>query len=97
MIVLRNFSKLFSILGQIMAFLTIILLGLIYINQALPVAILPENFYNTLLSIKEYSVILTITMCGLAFACKRSLFIFIPFCILAICALALYSITLIQG
>ena len=94
MIVLRNFSKLFSILGQIMAFLTIILLGLIYINQALPVAILP---YNTLLSIKEYSVILTITMCGLAFACKRSLFIFIPFCILAICALALYSITLIQG
>lgn len=77
-----------------MAFLTIILLGLIYLNQALPVQFLPEDFYNTLLSIKEYAVILTITVCGLSFACKRSFLIFIPFCILAICALACYSITL---
>jgi len=36
MIVLKNFSKFFSYLGQIMAFLTIILLGLVYLNQALP-------------------------------------------------------------
>ncbi|MGN0798460.1 MAG: hypothetical protein ACI4L7_02750 [Christensenellales bacterium] len=97
MIILRNFSKLFTTLGQIMAFLTIILLGLIYINQAFPIAVLPENFYNTLLSIKEYAVILTITTCGLAFACKRSLFIFIPFCLLAVCALAMYSIVLFRA
>lgn len=94
MIIFSSFAKIFNIIGQIMAFLTIILLGLIYLNQALPVQFLPEDFYNTLLSIKEYAVILTITVCGLSFACKRSFLIFIPFCILAICALACYSITL---
>ncbi len=94
MIILRNFSKFFSYLGQIMAFLTIIILGLTYLNQALPFAFLPENFSTLLTSIKEYAVILTITVCGLSFACRRSLLIFIPFCILAICALACYSIVL---
>ncbi len=94
MIIFSSFSKFFNILGQIMAFLTIILLGLIYLNQIVPVQFLPEDFYNTLLNIKEYAVILTITVCGLSFACKRSIFIFIPFCLLAICALACYSITL---
>lgn len=77
-----------------MAFLTIIILGLVYLNQALPFRFLGENFYNVLLSIKEYAVILTITVCGLGFACRRSIIIFIPFCLLAICALACYSITL---
>ncbi|MBR4002931.1 MAG: hypothetical protein IKI95_02530 [Clostridia bacterium] len=96
MIVLKNFSKFFSYLGQIMAFLTIILLGLVYLNQALPFSFLGENFYNLLLSIKEYAVILTITVCGLGFACRRSILIFIPFCVLAICALACYSIVLFQ-
>ena len=94
MIILRNFSKFFSYLGQIMAFLTIIILGLTYLNQALPFPFLPSNFANTLTNIKEYAVILTITVCGLSFACRRSLFIFIPFCVLAVCALACYSIVL---
>ena len=96
MIILKNFSKFFSYLGQIMAFLTIIILGLTYLNQALPFPFLPANFASTLESIKEYAVILTITVCGLSFACRRSLFIFIPFCLLAVCALACYSIVLFQ-
>jgi len=94
MILLRNFSKMFSSLGQLMAFLTIILLGLIYLNDALPVQFLPANTYQLLTNIKDYAVILTITVCGFALACKTSLFIFIPFCVMAVCALACYSIVI---
>lgn len=96
MLILRNFSKFFSYLGQIMAFLTIIILGLTHLNNAIGISLLPRNFANTLESIKEYAVILTITVCGLSFACKRSIIIFIPFCILALCALACYSIVLFR-
>ena len=96
MIVLKSLSKPLSILAQIMAFLTIIILGLLYLNQALPIKFLGEDFAQKLEYIKEYAVILTITVCGLSFACKTSLIIFIPFCILAICALACYSIVLFQ-
>ena len=96
MILLRNFSKFFNVLAQIMAFLTIIMLGLIYLNDAVPVKFLPENFYNTIVSIKDYAVILTITVCGLSFACKRSMFIFIIFCVFAVCALACYSIVIFR-
>lgn len=94
MLILKNFSKFFSYLGQIMAFLTIILLGLIYLNDALPVSFIGADFLAKLRAIKEYAVILTITVCGMSFACRRSLLIFIPFCLLAICALACYSIIL---
>ncbi len=96
MIGLSSLSKPLTILAQIMAFLTIIILGLLYLNQALPISFLPVDFSQKLEYIKEYAVILTITVCGLSFACKRSLFIFIPFCILAVCALACYSIILFK-
>lgn len=96
MIVLRSLSKPLAILGQVMAFLTIIILGLLYLNKALPIDFLGPDFGQKLEYIKEYAVILTITVCGVSFACKTSLFIFIPFCILAICALACYSIVLFQ-
>ena len=79
-----------------MAFLTIILLGVLYLNQALPISFLGEDIALKLEHIKEYAVILTITVCGLAFACRRSLIIFIPFCILAVAALACYSIVLFK-
>ena len=95
MIVLKNLSKPLGALAQIMAFLTIIILGLLYLNQAVPFDFLGD-FGLKLQYIKEYAVILTITVCGLSFACRRSLIIFIPFCILAICALACYSIVLFQ-
>ena len=95
MIVLKNLSKPLSALAQIMAFLTIIILGLLYLNQAIPFDFLGD-FGSKLEYIKEYAVILTITVCGLSFACRRSLIIFIPFCILALCALACYSIVLFQ-
>lgn len=94
MILFKNFSKFFSSLGQIMAFLTIILLGLIYLNEALPVQFLPTDFYNILKTIKDYAVILTITVCGFGLACKTPLLVFVIFCIMAVCALACYSIVI---
>ena len=96
MLILRNFSKFFSYLGQIMAFVTIIILGLTYLNQAIGFKFLPSNFVARLEGNKEYAVILTIKVCGLSFACRRSIFIFIPFCVLAVCALACYSIVLFK-
>ena len=96
MIVLKNFSKFFSYIGQIMAFFTVVILGLTYLNQAISFKFLPANFVATLEGIKEYAVILTITVCGLSFACRRSILIFIPFCVLAVCALACYSIVLFK-
>lgn len=92
MIILKSFSKVFSTIGEILAFLTIILIGLLYLNDVVPVKFLPEDTYNTLNNIKNYAVIITITVCGFAFASRRSIIIFIPFCILAVCALACYSI-----
>lgn len=92
MLILKNFSKFFNVLGQIMAFLTIILLGLLYLNNVVPVKFLKEEYVSTLTSIKDYAVILTITVCGLSFAVKRNILIFILFCGFAICTLACYSI-----
>lgn len=95
MIVLGKFSKVFSKIGEILAFLTIIILGLIYLNDLLPIKFLGET-YNTFVRIKDYAVIVTLTVCGFAFASKRSLIIFAPFCILALAALALYSINILK-
>lgn len=91
MLILGRFSKVFSVIGEIMAFLTIVILGLLYLNDAMPIHFLGD-FGVTLTGIKDYAVIITLTVCGMAFASKRSLIIFIPFCILAVCALACYSI-----
>ncbi len=96
MLILKNFSKFFAILGQIMAFLTIVMLGLLYLNDVVPVKFLPEDFANTLTNIKEYAVILTITVCGLSFAVKRNIIIFLLFCAFAVCALACYSIIIFR-
>lgn len=95
MLILGRFSKLFSVVGEIMAFLTIIILGLLYLNDVVPIHFLGD-FANTLVSIKDYAVILTLTVCGLAFASRRSLLLFIPFCIFAVCALACYSIIVLN-
>lgn len=95
MLILGRFSKLFSFLGEIMAFLTIAIIGLLYLNEVLPIHFLGD-FAEKLIYIKEYAVILTLTMCGLSFASRHSLILFIPFCILAVASLACYSIIVIR-
>jgi hypothetical protein len=96
MIIFRNFSKFFSVLGQIMAFVTIIMIGLIYLSEAINIPFIEFDFIEKMKSIKEYAVIITLTVCAFSFACKRSIFIFVPFCLLAVCALACYSIVLFR-
>ena len=83
MLILGRFSKLFDIIGQILAFATVILLGVLYLNQVLPVQFLAAETKASLEVIKEYAVLVTLIVCGLEFACKRSIIIFIPFCVLA--------------
>ena len=83
MIVFRNFSKIFSIIGQIMAFLSVILLGLVFLNDGV-VKFLPDDFLNTLRTIKEYAVLFTLIVVGFSFACRRGLILFVLYCALAI-------------
>lgn len=83
MLILRNFSKLFLVLGQIAAFLSVIIIGLIFINDGI-IGFLPENVYKTLTTIKEYAVLFTLIIVGFSFACKRSLVLFVLYCVLAV-------------
>ena len=83
MIIIRNFSKLFLIIGQIMAFLSVILLGLVYVNDGI-VKFLPNDFLNTLRTIKEYAVLFTLIVVGFSFACRRGLILFVLYCVLAV-------------
>lgn len=87
MLILRNFSKIFSILGSIMAFATVIIIGLIFLNDGI-IQFIPTDILNTLKMIKEYAVLFTLIVVGLSFACKRSIFIFVPFIVLAILTLS---------
>ena len=87
MLILRNFSRLFSIIGSIMAFVTVVIIGLIFLNDGV-VQFIPTDTLNTLKTIKEYAVLFTLIVVGMSFACKRSLLLFVPFVVLSVCALA---------
>ena len=82
MLVLRNFSKLFTVIGQIMAFFSVILLGLVFVNDGI-VQFLPSDFLNTLRTIKEYAVMFTLIIVGFSVACRRGLILFVLYCLLA--------------
>lgn len=82
MLILRNFSKLFSVIGSIMAFITVIIIGLIFLNDGV-VQFIPTDTLNTLKMIKEYAVLFTLIVVGMSFACRRSLLLFIPFVVLS--------------
>lgn len=86
MIILRNFSKLFNVLGQIGAFLTVGLIGFIYINQGVW-KFVSDGTLTTLNTIKEYAVLFTLVTVGLSFACKRNIFLFVIWAVLAAVAL----------
>lgn len=83
MLILRNFSKLFLVIGQIMAFLSVIIIGLLFINDGI-VTFLPDNVYKTMAMIKEYAVLFTLIVVGFSFACKRTLVLFVLYCVLAV-------------
>lgn len=87
MIILRNFSKLFLLIGQIMAFFSVIIVGLLFLNDGV-VKFLPSDVYKTLSTIKEYAVLFTLIVVGFSFACKRTLLLFVLYCILSVAVLA---------
>lgn len=82
MIIIRHFSKLFSIIGQIMAFLTVIIIGVVFLNDGV-FKFLSEEKLAVLRLIKEYAVLATLIVVGLAFASRRNIIFFIIYCILA--------------
>ena len=86
MLILGNFSKIFSLLGKIGAFFTVALLGIIYLNNGV-VHFIPENVLNVMNIIKEYAVLLTLVLVGLSVACKRGLIIFLLWSALAAIAI----------
>lgn len=87
MLLLRNFSRVFSIIGSIMAFVTVVIIGLIFLNDGV-VQFIPTDTLNTLKMIKEYAVLFTLIVVGMSFACKRSILLFVPFVALSIAAVA---------
>lgn len=82
MIIIRHFSKLFSIVGQIMAFLTVIIIGVVFLNDGV-FKFLSDDKLAVLRLIKEYAVLATLIVVGFAFASKRNIIFFVLYCILA--------------
>ncbi len=86
MIIFKHFSKFFNILGQIMAFLTVILIGVIFINNGV-FQFIPASKLALLNTIKEYAVLSTLVVVGLSFASKRNIIFFVVYCLLAAVAI----------
>ncbi len=86
MIIVRHFSKVFNILGQIMAFLTVILIGIIFLNDGV-VKFMSDSTLATLRTIKEYAVLATLVVVGFSFASRRNIIFFIIYCVLAAVAI----------
>ena len=82
MIIIRHFSRLFSIIGQIMAFLTVLIIGVVFLNDGV-LRFLSEEKLAMLRLIKEYAVLATLIVVGFAFASKRNIIFFVIYCILA--------------
>ena len=82
MLILGNFSKIFSLLGKIGAFFTVALLGIIYLNNGV-VHFIPDNVLRVMNVVKEYAVLFTLVLVGLSVACKRSLILFLIWAALA--------------
>ena len=60
MILFRNFSKFFSVVGQIMAFATIIIIGLVYLSEAINIPFITLDFIEKLKS-GEFKKVLLIS------------------------------------
>ena len=87
MLILRNFSKVFNVIGKIAAFFTVALIGFIYLNQGI-VKFVGDNVLNVLITIKEYCVLFTLVIVGLSVASKRNIIIFALWAVLAGIAIA---------
>lgn len=69
-------KKMFSILGGVMAFITIVALALLYINAQFTF-INNVNVIKVLSYIKEYALIATVGIVALEFAANKGLIVFV--------------------
>jgi len=88
MIIFRRFEKLFDILGEIAAFLTIALIAALFLN--VQYNFIPVDTAATLATVKEYAILGTLIIVGFEFACKKGLIVFALYAALAVVAL-IYS------
>ena len=68
-------QKFFDILGEILGFLTILLIVLLFAHQIWE--FLPDNIATILFTIREYAIIITVSVVCLEFASKRGWILFI--------------------
>lgn len=85
MIGFRKFEKLFDIIGEIAAFLTITLIALLFLNAKYN--FLPANAAQVMSDIREYAILGTLIVVGLEFACKRNFIIVILYFVIVAVAL----------
>jgi hypothetical protein len=88
MIVFRKFEKLFDILGEIAAFLTIALIAALFLNARYN--FIPADTVSVLETIREYAILGTLVIVGLEFACKKGIIVFALYAALAVVAI-IYS------
>ncbi len=85
-------EKFFDIIGEIIGFLTILLIILVFSNAKW--GFLPENIATILITVQTYAIIATVGVVSLEFAAKRGWILFI---IIAALVAAAIIITLLPG
>jgi len=88
MLVFRKFEKLFDLLGEIAAFLTIALIATLFLN--VKYSFIPADTLSILETIREYAILGTLIIVGLEFSCKKGLIVFALYGALAAVAI-IYS------
>lgn len=86
MVLGKNVTKLFDILGEILAVLTITLIAFLYLNANFDF-ITDVSIIDLLTTIREYAILATVIIVGLEFAVKRSFMFFIVFAAIAAVAI----------
>ena len=88
----ENLEKVVDIVGEILAFLTVILIVLLSVNRFMAgraadgIGFLPLKATDVLESIREIAVLLVVGLAGLEFALKRGFIIFIIYAVLVAAA-----------
>lgn len=84
MLVLNKSAKFLDKLGKILAFLTVTLIAVLFINERF--SFIGADVENILYKIREYAILATLIVVGFEFAVKRNIVIFVLYCIIALVA-----------
>ena len=84
MIGLRKLSKSLDILGKFLAFCSVTLIALLYINMRF--SFLGADIATILYRVREYAILATLIVVGFEWAVKRNIVFFVIYCIIALIA-----------